>query len=131
MEIQRIQCALTGASTLGFTLQFFGRNTEYTTLQSHLITVDMNEKEIREAIEGGVHGLWNVSITFPLSDSDNILTACDATASVDRGYWEITFESEVGDLPILSVVEDSYNGGLVQVRDCIVYVCTCIVCVYI
>lgn len=117
LERQRVRCQLSGDSSLGFHLQFFGRTTEYSTLQSKLITIDMKEKEIREAIEGGVHGLWNVSISFPLSDSDGILTACDSSTSIHRGYWEITFESEVGDIPAMSVVEDSYNGGLVQIME--------------
>jgi hypothetical protein len=121
-EVQRVVCVGPATASASFVLSLYGHD-------SLVIRGNMLAADIKAAIE------WpptvrNVSISFPLEATDTIKTACDSGVNVVSGGFLVSFDLDLGDLPLLVVtsqtnaavtVSEKVKGTLVSVRAVFVY----------
>jgi hypothetical protein len=67
------------------------------------INDDANADEIKTAIEYAP-SIGNVTIFFPNYDYDNIATACNTTVNQTAGGFLVRFDTENGDLDLMTAV---------------------------
>lgn len=103
-EIQRVVCDRdTGNSSMYFILKLpFGDEV------SLPIKDTDGADEIKSAIEYAA-GIGNVTVWFPQADIDDITTACDSSTNGTYGGFLVSFDTENGDLDLMSVVVNDLN----------------------
>jgi hypothetical protein len=96
-ELQRVTCgkSQTFNQSDHFVLSFLGRNTAP-------IFAHYEAAAIRSAIEWHPY-IGNVTISFPNYDDDAVITACHRNVNETHGGFTVRFDSEFGDLPLLTV----------------------------
>jgi len=99
-EVQRVVCTLAATSAASFTLVVFG------TLTTASITGDMTSAEVETTIEY-LANVGNVTVSFPHSSSDSIVTACSPSHSASSGGFLVRFDTELGDLPLMTSASGS------------------------
>lgn len=102
-EIQRVVCDREGNSSTYFVLRLpFGDE-----LSLPIYYTD-GADEIKSAIEYAA-GVGNVSVWFPLADTDYITTACNSSMNVTNGGFMVSFDTEYGDLDLMEIVMTTEN----------------------
>jgi len=105
-EEQLVLCTL---NTPGDTFQLqFSHNSLITSLA---IGIDDQRKDIKMKLEQGLK-MGNVSVVFPNWLTDQIETACDAATDDTTGGFVVTFLDELGDIPMLTVVNSGQSASV-------------------
>lgn len=116
-ESQRVVCTLTGSKYDYFQLQFYKftdapNPVSYASATSKRITLQAKARDIKAAIEEGVWGVGNVTISFPNYDVDGIHAACDADTDTDVGGFVITWVTEMGNHPLVALVDSTQSANV-------------------
>jgi hypothetical protein len=107
VEQQRVVCQ--GGNSTYFQLSFYG-------LKTQIIYGYMQAASIKAALEWPAT-IGNVSITFPRLGVDGIKTACSPSVDASSGGFVVTFDTDLGDLPLLNKVStDATSLSVTQLR---------------
>lgn len=107
VEQQRVVCQ--GDNSTYFQLSFYG-------LKTQIIYGYMQAAGIKAAIEWPPT-IGNVTITFPRLATDGIKTACSPSVNAASGGFVVTFDTDLGDLPLLQKVSsDATSFAVTQHR---------------
>lgn len=72
--------------------------------------------EIKSAIEYA-GGVGNVTVWFPLKDVDYIKTACNSSVNSTYGGFLVSFDTEYGNLDLMSVLINDQNITISKEQD--------------
>jgi hypothetical protein len=100
-EVQRVVCSKSATLNTSDYMVF-----AYMGALTGRIYVDYGVHEIRAAIEENPF-IGNDTVWFPRYENDTIATACAATVNVAAGGFNVRFETEFGDLPLLDSLYDN------------------------
>lgn len=94
LEVQRIVCTAAAASIDTFYLTLYGQI-------SGAIYASYTASQIKDAIEK-MKSVGNVTISFPHSYDDAIVTACSVAHDTSDGGFLVQFDTELGDVPLVT-----------------------------
>jgi len=104
LEIQRVQCVRQRGNlnySDFFQVGFFGETSQR--IYNHYTAT-----QIKWALEY-MSLIGNVTITFPNENYDNVTTACSSHFNHTHGGFLVQFDTEFGDLPLLSNAHNTFN----------------------
>jgi hypothetical protein len=106
-EVQRILCIGSSSTSSSFTLIFKD------IWVSQVITGDMSQQEIKEAIEW-IPALGNISVEFRNEENDNLTTACNTAPNATHGGFYLTFLDDLGAAGTFPLLTTEASGVTIE-----------------
>ncbi len=113
--MQRVICDR-DETTTGNSSMFFMLKLPFGDEKSLAIYDTDGADEIKSAIEYA-GGVGNVTVWFPLKDVDYIKTACNSSVNSTYGGFLVSFDTEYGNLDLMSVLINDQNITISKEQD--------------